>query len=289
LGSLCVVSAIFIWSSLGVVIRFSGVDVHILIFYSALVSLPLQGAIILWRGYQSDFPRGRELVNTLILGPVLLLNTLLFFYALKNTTIANALLTHYIAPVIVVFLAAVFLNEPLTKKILAAIALSMTGLWVLLGFSPVQLVVTAFQEPGRETLGIMSGLLSGFAYAVLILLVRVFAQHHNPLVLTFIQNLMVFLILIPFIREFPVNAIWSFLIMGVIHSTVAPVLYFKGLSTVRANRAAILGYLEPVSAIIFGMILLGEYPPPVSLAGGVLILYSGYITLKDEKGDLTSG
>jgi drug/metabolite transporter (DMT)-like permease len=289
LGSFYVLSAIFIWSSLGVIIRLSGVDVHVLIFYSVLVSLPLQGLIIIGKRYHKRFPKGKELVNTLILGPVLLLNTFSFFYALKNTTIANALLTHYIAPVIVAFLASIFLRETLTNRVLAAILLSSVGLWILLGFSPIRLVLSAFHEPGRETLGIVSGILSGLAYAVLILLVRVFAQHHNPLVLTFIQNFMVFVILLPFVRDFPVHALWSFVLMGVVHSTVAPVLYFKGLGSVRANRAAILGYLEPVSAIIFGMVFLSEYPPPVSLVGGGLILFAGYITLKDRKGNAIPG
>ena len=55
--------------------------------------------------------------------------------------------------------------------------------------------------------------------------------------------------------------------MGIVHSTVAPILYFKGLQTVTANRAAVLGYLEPVSAILFSMVFLNEKP-------GIYLLFS---------------
>ena len=37
-----------------------------------------------------------------------MLNNLSFFYAFQNTTIANAVLTHYTAPIIVAFLAQSF-------------------------------------------------------------------------------------------------------------------------------------------------------------------------------------
>jgi drug/metabolite transporter (DMT)-like permease len=102
------------------------------------------------------------------------------------------------------------------------------------------------------------------------------------LVLTFLQNCTIVIILAPFIRDVPAAALWSYLFIGIIHSTVAPVLYFKGLRHVTANRAAVLGYLEPVCAIIFSMIFLKEVPGMHSVAGGLLIILSGYLTLKDK-------
>jgi drug/metabolite transporter (DMT)-like permease len=68
--------------------------------------------------------------------------------------------------------------------------------------------------------------------------------------------------------------------MGIVHSTIAPILYFKGLQHVTANKAAVLGYIEPVGAIIIGIIFLSEHPPSISLIGGALIIFSGYLTLR---------
>ena len=71
--------------------------------------------------------------------------------------------------------------------------------------------------------------------------------------------------------------------MGIIHSTIAPILYFKGLQFVTANKTAVLGYLEPVSAIVLSMIFLSEIPGRKSIIGGLLIIFSGYLTLRSER------
>ncbi|MFA4829254.1 MAG: EamA family transporter [Thermodesulfovibrionales bacterium] len=43
-----------------------------------------------------------------------------------------------------------------------------------------------------------------------------------------------------------------------------------------------LGYIEPVSAIILSMIFLSEMPGINSIIGGVLIIFSGYLTLRER-------
>ena len=253
------------------VVRLSGVAVHILIFYSMVVSLIVQGTVLSRKKYRKEIPGIRELKYPMILGVFSLLNTFTFFYAFKHATIADAVLTHYTAPIIVAFLAPIFLKERLTRKIIIVIVIASSGLWIMLdGF--------AFEE-GR-TAGIMSGLASGLAYAIIIILIRVCAQKFNPLVLAFFTNTVIAILLSPFVGELPLHALWSFLVVGIVHSTVAPILYYKGLESITANRAAVLGYLEPVSAIIFSMMFLNELPGLNSILGGMLIIFSGYLTLK---------
>ena len=75
--------------------------------------------------------------------------------------------------------------------------------------------------------------------------------------------------------------------MGIVHSTIAPILYYKGLQSVTANRAAVLGYLEPVCAIIFSVLLLNEIPRFQSVIGGMLIIFSGYLTVREPVKRLT--
>lgn len=280
-GSAYIAAAILIWSSLGVVVRLSGVPAQVLIFYSVLVSTVLLSFVMPLKRYRSRIPRGTGLLRLLALGPILLANTFFFFYAYGHTTISNAIMTHYIAPVLVALAAPVFLKEALTRRVMASIAIATLGLWLLIGMKPGDFLV-GLGEPGSEAMGIAAGLCSGVAYAVLILVVRAFALSVHPVPMCYFQNLAIVAILLPFMRSFPGEALWSFVIVGIMHSTVAPLLYFKGMGLVRANRAAVLGYIEPVGAIIFGMLMLGEYPPPVALAGGGLILYSGYLAISKD-------
>ena len=271
MGSVYILSAILLWSSLGVVVRLSGVEIHILMFYSLAASLIVQGIILSRKTYRKEIPQFRMLKYPVILGFFSFLNTFTYFYAFKHTTIANAVLTHYTAPVIVAFLAPLFLKEVITRRIVIAIIIASIGLWIMLnGFS--------FKE--NQMAGIMAGLVSGLAYAIIIIFLRIQSQNFNPLVLAFFTNVTITILLLPFIREFPLKALWSYLFMGIVHSTIAPILYFKGLQHVSANKAAVLGYIEPVGAIIIGIIFLSEHPPSISLVGGALIIFSGYLTLR---------
>jgi len=286
-GVVQVASAVLLWSSLGVVVRTAGVGVHLIIFYSNLLSLFVIGPIVLRAGRRRNLPRGRDILKFLVLGPVTLLNTFTFLYALQNTTITNALMTHYIAPVIVAVLAACFLGEKFTLRVFLAITVSSLGLWIMLVYGNAGFVATAGMSMNGNGLGILSGLASGVSYALLIILVRTLAPGEDSLVLVFFQNLMMCALLLPFIREFPVNAAWSFLLVGLLHSTAAPLLYVNGLKTVHANTTAILGYLEPVSAILLGVLILGELPGQAALLGGVMVLLSGIIAITGEQDDKT--
>ena len=273
-GPFYILAAIFLWSSLGVFVRLSGVEIHILIFCSLVVAIFLQGLLLSRKKYWKEIPGFKMFGYPLMLGFVSLINTFTFYYAYKNTTIANAVLTHYTAPVIVAFLAPFFLSEKITTKIAVVIVISSIGLWIMLD---------GFSLQTGHTAGIISGIISGFAYAVILILVRKYARNFHPLVLTFLINIVIAALLVPFVREIPMHAWPSYLFMGIVHSTIAPILYYKGLQSVTANKAAVLGYLEPVCAILFSMIFLNEIPGFNSLIGGALIILSGYLTLFNGK------
>ncbi len=273
MASLYILLAIFLWSSLGIVVRLAGVEVHVIIFYSSFTAAIIQGIILTQKKYRKEMPDIRKAWYLLILGVISLVNTCTYFYSFKHTTISNAVLTHYIAPVLVAFLDTVFLGEKTTKKIAIAIVIASAGLWIMLkGFS--------LEE--SHMAGIMAGMLSGFAYAIIVILSRIYAQKFQPLVMVFFSNVVIAALTAPFVKELPLNVIWIFLLMAVVHSTIAPVLYFRGLKEIAANKAAVLGYLEPVIAIIFSMIFLNEFPGVNSIFGGLLIIFSGYLTLRSE-------
>ncbi len=273
--------AMFLWSSLGVVIRLSGLDVHILIFLSSIISVIIVALLFLKKNLRTHIPKKGRLIPLIILGPLSLINSYSFFYSYKNTSVANAVLTHYTAPLFVALLAPLFLKERLSLRIAIALIISMTGLWIMFNMSTGQLI-SLILAGDRNTKGIIAGLFSGIAYAFIVITFRVFSQSYHPLTLTFSQNIIIAIILLPFsgINEGVVQGLWAVIIMGIVHSTIAPVLYFRGIRTVSANRAAILGYLEPVFAILLGFIFLDEVISIKTFIGGSMIILSGYITMR---------
>lgn len=289
---LLILAAILLWSSLGFFVRISGVPVHVIIFYSALFSLFFQGFLFTRERFRRSLPPASELPLIFLLALCSLVNTFTFFFSYAATSIANAVLTHYIAPIIVAVLAVFFLKEKITARIVLSLAIASGGLWIMLsGPALAELRSNGLIETisgrgfrlSQDTLGIASGLISGIAYAVIIILIRIFTRKFDPYILVFIQNSFIVLLLLPFVRMVPWDKMGIFILMGFLHSTAAPFLYYRGLRDVQASRAAILGYFEPVGAIMTGILMLHEWPDTKAWLGGFLILVSGVLTITQRE------
>ncbi|RPI31722.1 MAG: EamA family transporter, partial [Actinomycetota bacterium] len=63
-------------------------------------------------------------------------------------------------------------------------------------------------------------------------------------------------------------------------------LYIEGVRRVRVEHASILGYLEPVSAPLYALVLLGEAPAATTLVGGALIVVAGLLIVRYGAADV---
>lgn len=284
MGYLKIITAVLIWSSLGIFVRKSGLPNTSLIFYQSAIAGILQLLILSTTGQMKDAvsscKNAKSILILLLVPASFLINSLLFYFAFTHTTIANAVLTHYTAPIFVALTAPFFLNEKTFKRTWVAIILSSVGLWLILG-TPDSVEWMAMGDGERS--GIIAGTLSGLAYALIILLLKVITSKYPSLFIVFAQNSIAALILLPFVLDTPLTAqsLPYVITMGIFHSTIAPLLYVQGFKSVKANEAAILGYMEPVGAVILALIFLNEIPGLQALAGGGLILCSGYMTIRN--------
>lgn len=285
MGYFKIIAAILIWSSLGIFIRKIELPNECIIFYSAMIAGVIQLIVLLVSGRMN---KEREMKTDprsaifLVISPFFFIaNTMLFYFAFRNTTIANAVLSHYTAPIFVAMMAPLLLKEKIKGTTWLAIILSSIGLWSILGGNNPFADISA---GSRENLGIIAGAMSGLAYAFLLLIIKRIASVYSALFITFIQNGITSMLLLPFVFAVtvPTQALPYLLIMGIFHSTIAPLLYVNGLKDVKANEAAILGYFEPVGAIILAFVFLHEVPGAAALLGGTLILYSGYMIIKNR-------
>jgi drug/metabolite transporter (DMT)-like permease len=283
MGYLKIITAILIWSSLGIFIRKSGLSNISLICYQSAVAGILLLILLLTRREMKDALSSctgiRSILVLLLVPASFLVNAILFYFAFTNTTIANAVLTHYTAPIFVAITAPFFLKEKTVRSTWIAIIFSSIGLWLILG-TPDSVGWAAMGDGDRN--GIIAGTLSGLAYALIILLLRAIALKYPPIFIVFVQNSIASLVLLPFALNTPLTAqsLPYVIIMGALHSTIAPILYVQGFKSVKANEAAVLGYMEPVGAVILALIFLNEVPSLQALTGGCLIIFSGYMTIK---------
>ena len=272
-GYLLITGAFFVWSTWGITVRWLGLPAAEIIFFNAVFAAMFQGGWLAVRGRREGARLMPDIIPSLWLGLFGLVNLLSFVYALKTTTVAAALLTHYVAPVLVAVLAPLTVKDRVGRDTLAALAVAAAGLVFIfaggLDFSD-----------GRGIMGAASGTLSGIAYAGVILYSRALSPRNHPLKLSAVQAVLTIALIGTFIPwlgfKTPRFAQLSVIAMtSLFHSTFANVSYLKGIRSVTAQEAGVLGYLEPVLGITLAFIFLGEVPYPIALAGGALIIASG--------------
>ena len=68
------------------------------------------------------------------------------------------------------------------------------------------------------------------------------------------------------------------LIVGVVHTGIAYVLYFGSFDGLKAQSAAILSYIDPVAALLFSALFLREPLSLPGIAGAVMIIGSAVVS-----------
>jgi len=278
-GALQIAGAMVLWSSWGLFVRWLPVPPWAITFYVGIFSAAAAGAAWLALGNPPAglWPR-RHGVALGLIGVVFLVNNVAYLTALQRTTVANAVLTHYTAPVFVALLAPLVLGERRLPCTVPALALSVMGLGLLLPGVELRL-------EDRHLQGLALGVGSGVAYAVLVLLARYYSLRVAALPLIFVQNLVIAVALLPlgWRLGLPDGAtLGTLVVLGVVHATIGGVLYLRGIRRVRAQGAAILGYLEPLGAVLLAAAFLEETPGGMALLGGCLILLAGALVVWDE-------
>lgn len=219
-------------------------------------------------------------------GALLGVNWFFLFKAFEYTTISNAILVYYLAPIIVIILSPMVLGERLTVYKLMCMSAAVLGLGMIV------LNNLGIQLSGKEHLvGIGFSLLAAVFYASVILINKRYSAS-TGLDTTIIQLLasVVILTLILFVNKGFVGlvvrgtSLWMIIILGLLHTGIAYLLYFSSMKELDGQTVAIYCYIDPISAMVFAWIFLGERLNYTQALGGVLILGAAYfIDFKREK------
>lgn len=275
-----VILALLMWSTWGVIIKIMVMPPWQIIFFSSLFSLPVLFLVARLHpsAAQRLFPDLKEnFWQILLLAICLLLNLYFYFLALRHTTIANAVFSHYTAPIFVALLAPFILHEKFDRWTGIALPISLGGLFLML--SPHLQLLLDKQVAG----GIAFGVISGLSYAMTLIIAKGLTRGLPPLSIAFWQGVFIVTILFPIVVIQPLSAPpinWLILLLlGFIHCSLAPLIYVSGLTSIRAQHVAIIGYLEPVSTVMMGMVLLQEIPSLVTAFGGILIFVAGFLVI----------
>jgi drug/metabolite transporter (DMT)-like permease len=275
---LMIIAAMLIWSTWGPMIRWMGLPPVVILFYTSLIASFFVPLVLRVRG---DFPdaifslKSWHLFAGLSIASIM--NNLTYFYSLGHTTVSNAVFTHYTAPVIVAAIAPLLIAERLQRVTLISLPIAALGMTMIVAAGGKISLNSA------HTAGIVAGTLSGLAYAFVIIFSRRLSQlilHHKAIIVNLWITAAITApaaLTADYHVSFRAGAL--LLVTGLLHSNLAPLLYFSALRKVMAQHAAILGYMEPLAAIPLAFLILSETPTLTTLFGGILILLSGYMVM----------
>jgi DME family drug/metabolite transporter len=205
------------------------------------------------------------------------LNVLLFFAAYRHA-IAVSVLTHYLMPVFVAAAAPFVLGEKMTARSALAIALSLSGLGVMVGPS-----ITA--ASGHIVLvSALLGAGSAVFYATNVIANKFVAGSFSTNETLFWHGL----VATPFLAAFVPPGAWATLdprgvlvfgALAVFPGALAGMAFLWGLRRIPAAHASTLALLEPLVATLLGTIFLGEHAGFSVMIGGPLILMGAVLVL----------
>jgi drug/metabolite transporter (DMT)-like permease len=188
-----------------------------------------------------------------------------FVVATKWTTAANAIFLQFSGVVWILLLAPRLLGEPRGPRDAAAIAVALAGLALLL--------FSRLEPPGP---GDAVAALSGVFYAGLMLLLRRERGVSADGAVT-VGNAAAAAVLLPIVLAttglgLSSQSVLILCWLGVVQIGVAVVLLTRGLRSVGAAPAALIGMLEPVANPVWVLLALGEVPSAPSLVGGLMVV-----------------
>ena len=261
-----VVAAVLLWSTGGLLIKFTTLDAVTVNFGRALFAA-LTVAVFTFR-------KGLRLNWFTIVPSFLYAATLSsFVYANKNTTAANAIFLQYTAPVYILILAPFILKEKFRPKDLITVVLCLAGmsLFFLEADPSNHLAPNPF---GGNIAGLISGMCFGL-YFITLRHPRSLAL--NPALSVFYGNIIIVIAMAPFLILDPPSVttidFTAVAFLGIFQIGIAYVLFTNGLARgVRSLDASIIGFIEPLLNPVWVLIFLGEKPTKWAVLGGAIIL-----------------
>jgi len=276
---LMIAGAAVLWGTVGVFLRW--VDLpgqeYFVVFMRATISLCFLTVVIYAGGKKDQLRLGKHPLLLLFSGALLTFHWVMFLKALNNLSIGDAEFITYLAPVLVAVLAPLLLKERLEGTTVMALLLALAGMYFIS-------LTGQTAEAGLNGAGIAYALTAAVSYAFLLIILKKLREDTPTLTITFYQTAVNAALLFPFcaFRDFPISTGgWaSLLILGTVHTALAGLVYVYAVKKVKAQHVGIIAYLEPLSAVVFGLIFLNEQPGWQDLVGGLLIIVAGAVVLR---------
>lgn len=254
-----------------------GINAHSVLFYRFSLAAVVLGGILLWRKEPLAVTR-RELGVLALLGGLFGVSSLSLFVSFHYMDAGVASTILFVYPVMVAVIMVLFFRERLTLVTVSSIVLALSGIGLL------------YQGDGGSTLstlGVLLVMLSSLSYALYIIVVNRSALAISPMKLTFYALLFCVLSVAghsllkedDHLQLLTTPTMWGFAVMlALVPTVISLVMTAVSAQLLGSTPTAIMGALEPLTAVMIGVTVFGERFT-ARLAVGILLILAAVILI----------
>ena len=262
--------ALLLFGSNGVVASHIALTSYEIVLLRTLIgSLLLMALFLLNKGRFHFWRRKVEAVFLAISGMAMGVSWMFLYEAYQQIGVSLSSLLYYCGLVIVMALSPLLFREKLTAPKLVGFAAVLAG---------VILVNGRIAGSGQDRWGIFCGAMSAVMYAFMVGCNKK-AAHITGIENSALQLVVSFFTVAVFVgvkQGFAMEiagADWPWvLFLGLVNTGVGCYFYFSSIGQLPVQTVAICGYLEPLSAVVFSVLLLRETMTGVQALGAALIV-----------------
>ena len=274
--------------SIGVMVTYADMPAAMLLCLRMGFAAAALGAVVLATGSWRDLRTPGAPLRLLGISVALSLNLILYFLAIRSTGVAVAIFLSYLAPVYLAFVAPRILREQTEPVVYLALVVGLVGMALIL------VPGLALEGVRLSAAGLFFAWAAGVMYAVYLLFAKSLrALHVRSTPVVFTQSAFTALVmLVPGLLA--VNAmhyeytgidVVMAALLGLVTTAFSFSLFMDGLHYIRVQHAGIIAYVEPVSAPLYALVLLGQIPSGWTIAGGALIVAAGILVVLYARGE----
>lgn len=261
---------LLLFGSNGIVASFIDLSSYEIVLLRTFIgSLMLLAVFFLGKGKLTFWSNKKQFLCLAISGIAMGASWMFLYEAYVRIGVSIATLLYYCGPVIVMILSPLLFKERLTVFKVIGFLSVLCGVFLINGSTA---------GANIDTFGIICGLFSALMYSFMVIFnkkaVNITGLENSALQL-FISFLSVAVFVgfkQGFMTDIPVSSILPVFVLGILNTGIGCYFYFSSIGDLPVQTVAVCGYLEPLSAVLFSVVLLHETMLPVQIIGAVLIL-----------------
>lgn len=247
-----------------------GMDPYSVLFFRYLFAIPILGIMLKARGRTFAVSR-HDLLPLVVMGLLLAMSSLSLFlsYNYMEAGIASTML--FVYPIMVAVIMAIFFRERITAQTASCIFVALVG---------IALLYKGSDGATLDATGVMWVMVSALSYALYIVGVnRPRLKGIATLKLTFyalVFGFSIFIVCTDFGRALTFPSAWykwgNLVALALFPTAISFLCTTQAIQYIGSTPTAILGALEPLTAVFFGVTVFGEALTPRLMFGIVMII-----------------